>query len=81
MIGVTRCSWAAGLMLILTAHCAAGDSLGVAINSDRTTARPPREELSGQDPGRLETRRPYERARSLSSLSMVSGAARETGTG
>jgi pimeloyl-ACP methyl ester carboxylesterase len=63
MIGVTRCSWAAGLMLILTAHCAAGDSLGVAIYSARTTAHPPREELSGQDPGRLETRRPYERGK------------------
>jgi pimeloyl-ACP methyl ester carboxylesterase len=63
MIGVGRWYWAAGVVLILTAHSAASDSPGVAINSDRSTARPPREELPGQDPGRLDTRRPYERGK------------------
>jgi triacylglycerol esterase/lipase EstA (alpha/beta hydrolase family) len=63
MITVTRCSWAAGMVLIATSLSAAGDSPGVAINPDRTTALLPRDELPGQDPGRLETRRPYERGK------------------
>ena len=63
MITVTRCSWAALAVLILTSLSAAGDSPGVAINSDRTTALLPRDELPGHDPGRLETRRPYERGK------------------
>ncbi len=60
MITVTRCSWAALAVLILTSLSAAGESPGVAINPDRTTALLPRDELPGQDPVRLETRRPYE---------------------
>ena len=38
MITVTRCSWAAGLVLFLTSLSAVGDSPAVAINFDRTTA-------------------------------------------
>ena len=45
MITVTRCSWAAGVVLIVTSLSAAGDSPGVAINSDRTTALRPVDEL------------------------------------
>ncbi len=63
MITVTRCSRAALVVLILTLPGAAGDWSGVAINSDRTTALLPRDELPGHDPGRLETRWPYERGK------------------
>ena len=38
MITVTRCSWAAGVVLIVTSLSAAGEPPGVAINPDRTTA-------------------------------------------
>jgi pimeloyl-ACP methyl ester carboxylesterase len=60
---VTRCSWAAAVVLIVTALGAAGESPGVAINPDRTTALLPRDERPGHDAGRLETRRPYERGK------------------
>ena len=63
MITVTRCSWAAGLVLFLTSLSAAGDSPAVAIKSDRTTAPLRRDELPEHDRGRLETRRPYERGK------------------
>jgi triacylglycerol esterase/lipase EstA (alpha/beta hydrolase family) len=63
MFTATRCSWTALAVLILTPLSAAGDSPGVAINSDRTTALLPRDGLPGHDPGRLETRRPYERGK------------------
>ena len=63
MITVTRCSWAAGVVLFLTSLSAAGDSPAVAINSDRTTAPLRRDELPEHDRGRLETRRPYERGK------------------
>ena len=63
MITVTRCSWAAGVVLIVTSLGTAGDSPGVAINPDRTTAVLSRDERPGHDPGRLETRRPYERGK------------------
>jgi pimeloyl-ACP methyl ester carboxylesterase len=63
MITVTRCSWAAGVVLIVTSLGTAGDSPGVAINPDRTTAVLSRDELPGHDPVRLETRRPYERGK------------------
>jgi pimeloyl-ACP methyl ester carboxylesterase len=63
MITVTRCSWAAGVVLIVNSLGAAGESPGVAINPDRTTALLPRDERPGHDAGRLETRRPYERGK------------------
>jgi triacylglycerol esterase/lipase EstA (alpha/beta hydrolase family) len=63
MITVTRCSWAAGVMLFVTSVSAAGDSPTVAFNSDRTTAPLRRDELPEHDRGRLETRRPYERGK------------------
>ena len=63
MITVTRCSWAAGVVLVLASLSAAGDSPAVAINSDRTTAPPRRDELPEHDRVRLETRRPYERGK------------------
>jgi pimeloyl-ACP methyl ester carboxylesterase len=63
MITVTRCSWAALAVLILTPLSAAGDSPAVAINPDRTAALLRRDELPGQDPVRLETRRPYEQGK------------------
>ncbi len=63
MITVTRCYWAAGTVLIVTALGAAGEPPGVAINPDRTTALLPRDEWMGHDAGRLETRRPYERGK------------------
>jgi pimeloyl-ACP methyl ester carboxylesterase len=63
MIAVTRRCWAAGVVLIATSLSAAGDSPRVAINSDRTTATLPREELPARDPVWLETRRPYERGK------------------
>ena len=50
MITVTRCSWAAGVVLLVTSLSAAGESPGVAINPDRTTALLPRDELPGHDP-------------------------------
>jgi pimeloyl-ACP methyl ester carboxylesterase len=63
MFTVTRCSLAAGVVLLVTSLSASGESPGVAINPDRTTALLPREELPGQDPFRLERRRPYERGK------------------
>jgi len=63
MITVTRCSWAAGVVLFLTSLSAAGDSPAVAINSDRSTAPLRRDELPEHDRGRLDTRRPYERGK------------------
>jgi pimeloyl-ACP methyl ester carboxylesterase len=63
MITVTRSSWAAGVVLIVTSLGAAGESPEVAINPDRTTALLPRDERPGHDAGRLETRRPYERGK------------------
>jgi hypothetical protein len=63
MITVTRCFWAAGVVLVATALSAAGDSLGVNINSGRTSALLPGEELAGYDAGRLATSRPYERGK------------------
>ena len=63
MITVTRCFWAAGVVLVATALSAAGDSPGVTINSDRTSALLPGEELAGYDAGRLESSRPYERGK------------------
>jgi len=57
MITVTRCFWAAGVVLVATALSAAGDSPGVTINSGRTSALLPGEELAGYDAGRLEARR------------------------
>jgi pimeloyl-ACP methyl ester carboxylesterase len=63
MITVTRCFWAAKVVLIATSFSAAGDSPAVAINYDRTTAPLRRDELLGHDEGRLETRRPYERGK------------------
>ena len=63
MFTVTRCSLAASAVLIVTSLSAAGELPEVAINPDRTTALLPRDELLGQDPGRLETRRPYERGK------------------
>ncbi len=53
MITVTRCSWAAGVVLFLTSLSAAGDSPAVAINFDRTTAPLRRDELPEHDRGRL----------------------------
>jgi pimeloyl-ACP methyl ester carboxylesterase len=63
MINVSHCSWAAGVVLIVSSVSAAGDSPGVAINSDRTTALWPVAELPGHDSGRLLTLRPYERGK------------------
>ena len=63
MINVSHCSWAAGVVLIVSSVSAAGDSPGVAINSDRTTALWPVAERPGHDSGRLLTLRPYERAK------------------
>jgi pimeloyl-ACP methyl ester carboxylesterase len=63
MITVSRCSWSAGMVLFLTSLSAAGDSPGVAINYDRTTAPLGREELPEHDRDRLDTRRPYERGK------------------
>jgi hypothetical protein len=63
MITVTRCSWAAGAVLIVASLSAPCDSPGVTVNPDRTTALLPRAELPGYDAGRLETRRPYERGK------------------
>ena len=63
MFTVTRCSLAAGVVLLVTSLSASGESPGVAINPDRTTALLPRDELPGQDPFRLERRRPYERGK------------------
>ena len=63
MIAVTRCFWAAGVVLVATALSAAGDSPGVTINSGRTSALLPGDELAGYDAGRLTTSRPYERGK------------------
>jgi len=63
MFTVTRCSRAAGAVLIVTSLSAAGELPGVAINPDRTAALLPRDELPEHDRGRLETRRPYERGK------------------
>jgi triacylglycerol esterase/lipase EstA (alpha/beta hydrolase family) len=63
MITVTRCTWAAGVVLIVASVSAACDSPGVTINPDRTTALLPRDERLAYDAGRLETRRPYERGK------------------
>jgi triacylglycerol esterase/lipase EstA (alpha/beta hydrolase family) len=63
MFAVTRCSWAAGVVLITTSLSFAGDSTGVTIDPDRSTALLPRDELPGYDVGRLATRRPYERGK------------------
>jgi pimeloyl-ACP methyl ester carboxylesterase len=63
MINVLHWSWAAGVMLMVSSVSAAGDSPGVAINSDRMTTLWPVDELPGHDPGRLETLRPYERGK------------------
>ena len=63
MINLSHCSWVAGVVLIVSSVSAAGDSPGVAINSDRTTALWPVDELPGHDSGRLLTLRPYERGK------------------
>ncbi len=63
MFTVTRCPLAAGVVLLVTSLSASGELPGVAINPDRTTALLPRDELPAHDPGRLETRRPYERGK------------------
>ena len=63
MISVSRCCWAAGMVLSVTSLSAAGDSPAVAINYDRTTAPLRREELPEHDRDRLETRRSYERGK------------------
>jgi triacylglycerol esterase/lipase EstA (alpha/beta hydrolase family) len=63
MFAVTRWTWAAGVVLITTSLSFAGDSPGVTINPDRTTALLPRDELPVFGSTRLETRRPYERGK------------------
>jgi triacylglycerol esterase/lipase EstA (alpha/beta hydrolase family) len=63
MITVSRCSWAAGMVLIVTSLSAAGDSPAVATNYDRTTAPLRRDGLPEHDRDRLDTRRPYERGK------------------
>ena len=63
MFTVTRCSLAAGVVLLVSSLSASGESPGVVINPDRTIALLPRDELPGQDPFRLERRRPYERGK------------------
>jgi pimeloyl-ACP methyl ester carboxylesterase len=63
MINLSHYSWAAGVVLIVSSVSAAGDSPGVAINSDRLTALWPVDELPGYDSGRLLTLRPYERGK------------------
>ncbi len=63
MITGSRCSWAAGVVLVVTSASAAGDSPGVVINSDRTAALRPADELGGDDLARLETHRAYERGK------------------
>jgi pimeloyl-ACP methyl ester carboxylesterase len=63
MFNVSCCSRAVGAVLIVTSLCAAGELPGVVLNPDRTTALPPRDEVSARDLGRLNTRRPYERGK------------------
>jgi pimeloyl-ACP methyl ester carboxylesterase len=63
MLSVTRCTLAAGVVLIVTSLSKAGDSPGVTIDLDRTTALLPRVGLTGHDTCRLETRRPYKRGK------------------
>jgi triacylglycerol esterase/lipase EstA (alpha/beta hydrolase family) len=63
MIAGTRCSWTAIVVLILTSLSAAGDSQGVVIDSGRPAVRLALQKLPGHDPGRPETRRPYERGK------------------
>jgi hypothetical protein len=48
MITVTRCSWAAGVVLFVTSLSAAGESPGVAISPDRTTALLPTSVVSAR---------------------------------
>ena len=81
MITVTRCFWAAGVVLIATSLSAAGDSPAVAINSDRAAG--PCDAVRSWGMTKAGSRRGglMNGVRSPSSLSMVSGGARGTGTG
>jgi triacylglycerol esterase/lipase EstA (alpha/beta hydrolase family) len=63
MTTVTRCFWAAGVVLFLTSLSVAGDSPAVAINSDRTTAQLRRDGPPEHDRDQLEMRRPYARGK------------------
>ncbi len=63
MITLTRCFWAAGVVLVATALSAASDLPGISTNSDRTSALRPGEEMAGSDVCRIESRRPYERGK------------------
>jgi pimeloyl-ACP methyl ester carboxylesterase len=63
MIAVTRRTWAAGVVFILTSISAAGDSPVVVIDSDRSADRLMLEKRPRRETGRLETRRLYERGK------------------
>jgi pimeloyl-ACP methyl ester carboxylesterase len=63
MITLPRCLWAAGVVMILVSLGVAGDMPGITTDSDRVPAAQRSDDRSGQQPGELETRRPYERGK------------------
>ena len=50
MITVPRCLRAAGVVMILASLSVAGDTPGIATNSDRVAAAPPCDDRPGQEP-------------------------------
>jgi pimeloyl-ACP methyl ester carboxylesterase len=63
MITVPRCLRASGAAMILASVSLAGDTPGINTHTARVTAAPPYEDRPAQQPGGLETRRPYERGK------------------
>jgi pimeloyl-ACP methyl ester carboxylesterase len=61
MLTLRRCLWTAEVVMTLVSLSVAGDTSGIATNSDRAAAPLPCDHRLGQESGGLETRRPYQR--------------------